>query len=96
EKILLTEIMPLVQELGILRPAIWKTFVGQAGEFMELWEFQSVTDFEEKWRKLVAHPRLEEIFQMTGPMVEDECFTLLEQLQENSRELDLDIKHYSV
>lgn len=96
EQILLNEIMPLVQELGIPLPSIWKTLVGQAGEFMELWEFQSMEDFEEKWRTLMAHPRLEEIFQITGPMVEDERFTLLEPLRENSMELDLDIKHYSV
>ena len=37
EVILLDEIIPLVQEMGIHRPTIWKCFVGEAGEFMELW-----------------------------------------------------------
>jgi hypothetical protein len=96
ENILLNEIMPLVQELGIRLPAIWKSFVGEAGEFMELWEFESISDFEQKWRQLTAHPQLEEIFKVTGPMVENESFSLFEPLRNGSDEDPFDIKHYSV
>ena len=96
EDILLNEIMPLVQELGIRLPSIWKSFVGEAGEYMELWEFESVTDFEEKWRALMAHPRLEEILEVTGPMVENECFSLFEPLREHQGKSQLDARHYSI
>jgi hypothetical protein len=96
EEILLDEIIPLVQELGIRLPTIWKSFVGEVGEFMELWEFESMTDFEEKWRRLMAHPRLHEILQITGPMVENENFSLFEPLLKRHGKLDLNIKHYSV
>jgi hypothetical protein len=96
EKILLHQIMPIVQELGIPQPAIWKGFVGDAGEFMELWEFESMSDFEQKWRNLMDHPRLREIFQITGPMVENEQFSLFEPLERVQPESDLNVKHYSV
>ena len=96
EGILLSEIMPLVDELGMQQPTIWKTFVGEAGEYMELWEFRSISEFEEKWKKLMAHPRLLEIFQITGPMVENERFSLFEPLLKSQGDFDLDIKHYSV
>jgi len=96
EVILLDEIIPLVQKMGIHRPTIWKCFVGEAGEFMELWEFESMADFEEKWRRLMALPRLHKIFQVTGPMVQDERFALFDPLQPGEERLDLDFTRYSV
>jgi hypothetical protein len=96
EGILLNEIMPLVRDLGIRPPSIWKNFVGNAGEMMELWEFESITDFEEKWRKLMGDPRLEEIFKVTGPMVEEEQFSLFDPLGHKENRTDLEVRHYSV
>ncbi|MGH9846294.1 MAG: NIPSNAP family protein, partial [Blastocatellia bacterium] len=52
--------------------------VGDAQEYLELWEFDSMAEFDEQWRKLAADPRLQEIFKITGPMVEDEKLTLFE------------------
>jgi len=96
EDILLNEIIPLAQELGIRVPTIWKSFVGEAGEFMELWEFESISDFEQKWKQLMAHPQLEEIFRITGPMVENESFSLFEPLRNRRDQREFDVKHYSV
>ena len=96
EDVLLNEIMPLVQEIGVRLPTIWRTFVGQAGEYMELWESESIAEFEKQWKKLISHPRLVEIFKITGPMVVNERFSLLEPLLKSEGEFDLDIKHYSV
>jgi hypothetical protein len=80
ERILMEEIMPLVRELGIRQPTIWRSVVGNAGEYMELWEFESLADFDDKWKELMRHPRLKKIFQVTGPMVQDENFSFLEPL----------------
>ena len=96
EGILLDEIIPIVQELGISQPAIWKGFVGEAGEFLELWEFESMSDFEEKWRNLMNHSRLREVFRITGPMVEGEKLSIFEPLERDQPQSGLDMKHYSV
>lgn len=96
EEILAVQILPLIQELGIQPPTVWKGFVGDAGEYMELWEFDSVSDFEEKWRKLTSDPRLHEIFQSTGPMVLDERFSLFEPFQDKSHRVGPEISRYSV
>ena len=78
ERIFAEQIMPLVQAHGLHFRGIWRTLVGEVGEYMELWEFASLTEFDEQWRKLLNDPCLLEIFQITGPMVEGERFTLLE------------------
>ena len=96
EKALKDEILPLIQELGIKAPAVWRTFLGDAGEYMELWEFESFTDFEQKWRKLTSNPRLHEIFQTTGPMVLDEKFSLFDPLENKSIDDSLNVSRYSV
>lgn len=56
--------------------------MGNAGEFLELWEFASVADFEKRWKALLSDSRLQEIFQSTGSMVENESFALLEPVLE--------------
>jgi hypothetical protein len=43
-----------------------------------LWEFDSIAEFDQQWRKLSSDPRLQEIYEITGPMVEDERLTLFE------------------
>ncbi|MBO0721608.1 MAG: NIPSNAP family protein [Blastocatellia bacterium] len=70
--------LPLIREHGLGFLGIWRTIVGDAQEYLELWEFESLAEFEEKWRKLMADPRLQEIFQITGPLVEDENLSLFQ------------------
>lgn len=70
--------LPLIREHGFRFRGIWRTIVGNAQEYLELWEFDSIAEFDEKWRKLMADPKLKEIFETTGPMVEDEKISLLE------------------
>ena len=83
ERIFAEQIMPLVQSHGLHFEGIWRTLVGEVGEYMELWKFASLAEFDEQWRKLLNDPQLLEIFQITGPMVEGEKFTLLEPILEN-------------
>jgi L-rhamnose mutarotase len=70
--------LPLIREHGFRFWGIWRSVIGDAQEYLELWEFDSVAEFDEKWRKLASDPRLQEIFKVTGPMVEDERLTLFE------------------
>ncbi len=70
--------LPLIREHDFRFWGIWRTIVGGAQEYLELWEFDSIAEFDEKWRKLMADPRLKEIFAVTGPMVEDEKLSLFE------------------
>jgi hypothetical protein len=83
ERIFVDQILPLVQMHGLNFRGIWRTLVGEVGEYLELWEFASVAQFDEQWRKLINDPLLLEIFQVTGPMVEGEKFTLLEPVAQN-------------
>jgi hypothetical protein len=78
ERIFQDEILPLVDEHGLRLQGFWRTLVGEVGEYLELWEFDSLAEFDERWRKLLADARLQEIFQRTGPLVENENFALLE------------------
>ncbi len=80
ERILLTEVIPLAEELGIARPEVWRTVVGAAGEFLELWHFESLSDYWDKFRPLLRHPKLQEILCRTGPMVFEEEFALIERV----------------
>ncbi len=90
EHIFAAQIMPLVQAHRLHFAGIWRTLVGEVGEYLELWEFASLTEFDEQWRKLLSDPRLLEIFQITGPMVEGEKFTLLEPVLGNGRPISSD------
>lgn len=78
EQIFAAQIMPLVKTHGLHFRGIWRTLVGEVGEYMELWEFASLAEFDAQWRALLNDPQLLQIFQRTGPMVEGEKFTLLE------------------
>lgn len=78
EQIFDDQIIPLAQEHNLRLWGIWRTVVGEVGEYMELWEFASLADFDENWHKLLKDPRLLEIFETTGPMVESERFAILE------------------
>jgi hypothetical protein len=70
--------MPLIREHGFRFWGIWRTIVGDAQEYLELWEFDSLAEFDQKWRHLMDDPRLKEIFVITGEMVENENLTLFE------------------
>ncbi len=78
ETILVNQVLPLAEDLGIESKGIWKTLVGNVGEYLELWEFDSMAEFETKWKGLLAHPDLQRIFEITGPLVKDESFALFE------------------
>lgn len=78
ERIFAAEIAPLIREHNLKFKSIWRTVVGPVGEYMELWEFDSLAEFDEGWRRLIGDPRLQKIFERTGPMVEDEQWALLE------------------
>jgi hypothetical protein len=71
-----TRTLPLICEHEFRFWGIWRSLIGEAQEYLEIWEFDSMTEFDEKWRSLMADPRLQEIFQITGPMVEDERLSL--------------------
>ncbi|MBK9705632.1 MAG: NIPSNAP family protein [Acidobacteria bacterium] len=70
--------LPLIREHGFRFWGIWRTIVGDAQEYLELWEFDSIVDFDESWKRLMADPRLKSIFEITGPMVENENLSLFE------------------
>ena len=78
ERIFDREVLPLVREHGLHFQGLWRTLVGEVGEYLELWEFASVAEWDAQWRSLLSDPRLQKIFETTGPMVEGERFTLLE------------------
>ena len=78
KKALLEEVIPQALELGIQYVGAWKTVVGRVGEYMELWQFESMADFENRWPRLLEHPRIQQVFETTGPMVDDETFELIE------------------
>ena len=78
ERVFEAEIIPLIREYGLNFQGIFRTVVGEVGEYMELWEFASMTEFDERWRPFLGDSRLLKIFETTGPMVEGERFTLME------------------
>lgn len=69
--------LPLILEHGFAPVGIFETLVGRAGELTELWRFESLAEYETKWKALTSDPRVHEIFEVTGPMVKDERFKLL-------------------
>ena len=71
---------PLIKEHGFQPVGIYRTLVGVAGEITEIWRFDSLSDYETKWKSLMDDSRLKEIFKTTGPMVKQESFKLMEML----------------
>ena len=78
EQLFVDRILPLTQRHDVKLLGLWRTLVGNMGEYLELWEFRSVADFEQSWKRLLKDPELAKIFERTGPMVKDETFALLE------------------
>ncbi len=79
-------LMPLIADHRLQFRGLSRTLVGNAGEYMELWEFASAADFEDSWKRLMEDPRLAEIFSTTGPMVENENYALFEPVIASSPE----------
>ena len=75
------EIIPLVEDHGLKLRAFFRTLVGPMGEYTELWDFESVAQFETQWHQVMQDSRLAGIFERTGPMVEDEQLRLLEPVE---------------
>lgn len=73
--------LPVIREHGFEPVGIFKTLVGRAGEFTEIWKFESLSDYERKWKALLSDPRVQKIFETTGPMVKDESFKLIESVR---------------
>jgi NIPSNAP len=78
EKILTTEVIPLAEKMGLNLSGVWRTSIGKAGEYMEHWEFNSMEELDRDWKALINHPEIRRIFEITGPMVEDETFSIHE------------------
>jgi heme-degrading monooxygenase HmoA len=78
ERVFAERTLPLIRSHGLKFLGIWRSIVGDAQEYLELFEFESLAQFESQWRALGADSRLQEIFQVTGPMVEDEKFSLFD------------------
>jgi hypothetical protein len=78
QRLLFGEVLPLAGQLGMTRPTVWRTRVGSVGEFLELWPFDSLQDYDSRFRGLLEHPRFQELLRKTGPMVQDESFALVE------------------
>jgi hypothetical protein len=78
EKTFAERTLPLIREHGFRFWGIWRSVVGDAQEYLELWEFDSIAEFDDAWRRLMADPRLKKIFEVTGPLVESENLSLFE------------------
>src|SRR5215813_10123349 len=81
--------LPLIREHGFRFWGIWRTIVGDAQEYLELWEFESMAEFIKKWGELMNDPRLKEIFKVTGPMVENENLSLFEPSLPNEKMISM-------
>ena len=84
EKIFADDIRPVAKDRGLHLEGFFRTQVGNVGEYMELWRFESMAEFEERWYGLLDDPRIQKIFETTGPMVEGEVFSLLEPIGDPS------------
>lgn len=85
ENILRQEIIPVAEDMGLNLRGVWRSFIGNVGEYVELWEFDSLQAFETEWAELLKHPQIQEIFQTTGPMVEDEEFSIYQPIWEKQQ-----------
>ncbi len=72
------EFLPVIREHGFEAVGIFKTLVGPAGEVTEIWRFDDLADYERKWKALMKDPRVQKVFETTGPMVKGERFKLME------------------
>jgi antibiotic biosynthesis monooxygenase (ABM) superfamily enzyme len=78
EELFRTLFLPILARHGFRSLGIWRTMVGDAGRYVEIWEFDSVEDYADKWRAMSRDPETASVLQQTGPLVENETFSLLE------------------
>ena len=78
ERIFRDEFLPLLGRHGFRSVGIWKTLVGRAGEYLEIWEFDDAADYERRWSALASDEAVKEILSRTGSLVQNEEFRLLE------------------
>ena len=72
------QFLPIIREHGFEPLGIFKTLIGVAGEFTEIWQFEDLEDYERKWKALMGDSRVQTILDTTGPMVKGETFKLME------------------
>ena len=77
ERIFSGEFLPVIRGHGFEMVATFKTLVGEAGEYWELWRFSDLADFQSKWKGLFEDPRTSKIIERTGPLVRGEVSRLL-------------------
>jgi len=77
ERIFASDFLPLIREHGFDLVGAFRTLVGDAGEYHELWRFSSVSEFETRWTALLADPRVAAVLAKTGPLVTGEISRLL-------------------
>ncbi len=78
EEIFRNRLLPIIQDHQMRFRGLSRALVGNAGEYLELWEFAGAADFENSWKRFMEDPRLAEILETTGPMVQDENYSLFE------------------
>lgn len=83
DRVWATEVLPLIREYGFNLSGVWRSVVGQAGEYLEIWQFESMAEFETKWQSFMRDKRLWEAFKKTGPVVLDEKITIFEPIHTN-------------
>jgi len=77
ESLFAGEFLPVISEHGLEMVATFRTLVGEAGEYHELWRFRDLAEFEAKWKALFEDPRTREILARTGPLVRGEVSRIL-------------------
>lgn len=72
ERIFAEEFLPLLREHGFEMVATFRTLVGAAGEYHEIWRFGDLAQFQSRWSAVFSDPRTRAILQKTGPLVRGE------------------------
>jgi hypothetical protein len=79
ERIFGQEFLPLIREHGFELVGAFRTLVGEAGGYVELWRFEDMSDLERKWKSLFSDERTSRILEKTGPLVQGETTSILEE-----------------
>ncbi len=77
EAIFSGEFLPVIREHGIEPVGIFRTLVGDAGEYHEIWRFPDLASFEARWKSLFADSRTAALLARTGPLVRGETSRIL-------------------
>src|SRR5262249_763792 len=77
ERIFAEEFLPLLREHGFRMVGTFRTLVGTAGEYHEIWGFADLAEFQARWIALFSDPRTVEVVRRTGPLVRGEVSRIL-------------------